>query len=62
MFSKLLYLNCFGESKRVEGKKDGRVSCIVLATDLARIKKAADGGETDNWQDLFREIINGGRA
>lgn len=48
--------------ERVEGKKDGRVACIVLATDLARIKKAVNGGETGNWQDLFREIISGERA
>lgn len=47
---------------RLEGKKDGRVGCIVLATDLARIKTAVDSGETGNWQNLFREIITGGRA
>jgi hypothetical protein len=46
--------------ERVKGKKDGRVGCIVLATDLARIKQAVDGGETGNWQNLFREIISGG--
>lgn len=48
--------------ERVEGKKNGRVACVVLATDLARIKKAVDGGETGNWQDLFREIISGGET
>lgn len=48
--------------EQVEGKKDGRVGCIVLATDLALIKKAVDGGEAGNWQDLFREIISAGRA
>ena len=48
--------------ERVKGKKDGRVGCIVLATDLARIKKAVDGGETGNWQNLFREIISGGNT
>lgn len=48
--------------ERVKGKKDGRVGCIILATDLARIRKAVDGGETGNWQTLFREIISGGNA
>lgn len=48
--------------ERVEGKKDGRVACVVLATDLARIRQAVDGGETGNWQNLFREIISSGKA
>jgi hypothetical protein len=28
---------------------------------MARIKKALDGGEIGNWQNLFREIISGGK-
>lgn len=48
--------------ERVQGKKDGRVGCIVLATDLTRIKQAVDGRETGNWQDLFREIISDGNT
>lgn len=48
--------------ERVQGKKDGRVACIVLATDLARIRHAIDGGETGSWQTLFREIISGGNG
>ncbi|MCX7176421.1 MAG: hypothetical protein NT159_21355 [Proteobacteria bacterium] len=43
--------------KRVNGKKEGRVGCLVLATDFTQIKKAVDGGEVGNWQNLFREII-----
>jgi hypothetical protein len=46
----------------VNGKKDGRVRCIVLATDLARIENVVDSGETGNWQDLFREILGGGNT
>jgi hypothetical protein len=48
--------------ERVRGKEDGRVGCFVLATDLARIKKAVDGGETGNWQNLFREIFSAGKS
>lgn len=48
--------------ERLEGKKDGRVACVVLATDMARIRQAVDGGETGNWQNLFREIISSGKA
>lgn len=48
--------------ERVNGKKDGHVRCIVLATDFARIKRAIDGGETGNWQNLLREIIISGNT
>lgn len=48
--------------ERVRGKKNGRVACIVMATDLVRIRKAVDGGETGAWQDLFREILSGGKV
>lgn len=43
---------------RIERKADGHVGCVVLATDFARIKQTVDGGETGNWQDLFREIFS----
>jgi len=44
---------------RVKGKKDGRVACIVFATDLSQINKAVNGGDVGEWQDLFREILSG---
>lgn len=45
---------------RIKGKKDGRVACIVLATDLSQIKKALNAGDVGKWQDFFREILRGG--
>jgi len=42
---------------RVNGKYNGHLRCIVLATDMSQIRTAVDGGEVGNWQDLFREII-----
>jgi hypothetical protein len=36
---------------------DGKVACLVLSTDMARINNALKVGETGAWQDLFREII-----
>lgn len=43
---------------RVNGKKDGRVACVVLATDLSQINKAVNSGDVGEWQDLFREILS----
>lgn len=44
---------------RINRKKDGRVACVVLATDLSQIHKAVNGGDVGEWQDLFREILTG---
>lgn len=53
---------CRRIARRINRKKDGRVACVVLATDLSQIKKAVAGGDVGEWQDLFREILNGGRV
>lgn len=37
---------------------DDKVVAKVLSTDMARVRDALKRGETGNWQDLFREIVN----
>ena len=49
---------CRRIAAKINGKQDGRVACVVLATDLSRINKAVNGGEVGEWQDLFREIMS----
>lgn len=39
--------------------KDGHVYAQVLSTDMAAIKDALKRNETGEWQDLFREILEG---
>ncbi len=49
---------CRRIAAKINGKQDGRVACVVLATDLSLINKAVNGGEVGEWQDLFREIMS----
>lgn len=50
---------CRRIARKIRGKKDGRTACIILATDLSYIRKAINGSDAGEWQDLFREIFKG---
>lgn len=49
---------CERISQRVQ-KKDNRIFALVLSTDMKAINSALKGGDTGEWQDLFREIVKG---
>lgn len=49
---------CRRIAAKINSRQDGRVACVVLATDLSLINKAVIGGEFGDWQDLFREILS----
>jgi hypothetical protein len=38
---------------------DGHIYALVISTDMATIKDALKRNETGDWQDLFREILEG---
>lgn len=37
--------------------KDGQIVCLVLSTDMVKIRETLKRGETGNWQDLFQELM-----